>query len=172
MKALVTLLCLLTSTAAFAAAEGNDGPFGAPHRPDHPAPRKNPVVAEVSVASFFAHPAGRHTVSVHANGDVMAKSEYRDPRKNTSKRVAKLESDVVEKLRENVDELRIDEVVDMEVDRPQCLDAPTTTYVVYPGLSGPQEIGRKQNCHDYRMKNYEGTSIISLLQGLQVLGRF
>jgi hypothetical protein len=161
MKALI-LLALTLAPVAFA---GNDGPSGGPHNPGpmpSPVPRAY-VVAEYHRACGFMCPDGRYDgVTIASDGTVTRIEGANGKEKQTV--VAALDATATQKLIEEANTLPEGKLIDDSAGKPECMDAPSSTYKVTRSNGKDLEIGSMFGCHNYHLKNQAGADIIKLLQ--------
>ncbi|MGZ3650160.1 MAG: hypothetical protein ACXWSC_03160, partial [Bdellovibrionota bacterium] len=150
MKALI-LLALTASLNAFA---GNDGPSAMPPAPG-PMPRAY-VVAEYHMSCGFMCPDGRYNgVTIESDGTVTRIEGANGQEKRTV--LAALSTEATLKLIKEADALPDGKLVDDSAGKPECMDAPSSTYKVTRSTGKDLEIGGRFGCHNYHLKNNAGS---------------
>lgn len=165
MKSL-TLLALfpLTSFGAF----GNDGPSAMPPTPG-PAPAPY-VIASMTKACGFMCPNGDFTtLTINSLGEVdFYKGDRVHPQ--TVKMIAKLSAEGLGNLYAQVKALKAQDLVDYNPG-PECMDAPTTTYLVKQNGSKEIKLAQEFGCHMHGFADHSGENIVKLLDGLATISR-
>ena len=163
MKSLTLIAVLALASINSFAAMGNDGPSGAPMRPEHPE-----VIAVQYIACGFCRNGDVRTVQVFDNGVVEKSTSGRGVPKETVK-IATLEKEVVANLQAQIERLQNQELVDQQQGQPECMDAPTTTSLVKKANGEELKIAQNYGCHEHLLPGREGQAIRKLLDAMMSL---
>jgi hypothetical protein len=163
------ILALLPLTA-LARADGNDGPHGAPMPPMPAPPPRAATVAEVVVNCGFMCPnRDVRSVIIDVNGGVSFEQTYQgSPMPPVLIKLAQLEPRVIAKIKEKAAGTKGADLVDLTPRTPECMDAPTTTFLVYQGANAVK-IEQDYGCHRHVLPDQSGDDLVRILTGLQAL---
>lgn len=123
------------------------------------------IVAEVVTAGGLSPepPPRVQGVRVFEDGEVV---HFSGPRLESFLR---LSPDRMEKLGHQVQQIRDEDLVDLDAGAPYCADAPETHYRVYRGGSAPIAIAAYRSCHRYALRDGQGEGLREFLDHLMAL---
>lgn len=165
------LLILALFPLSALARAGNDGPSGSPQPLPQPPLAPRAVLAEVTTACGFMCPKGDvHGLRILMDGEVIKYSYDREtPEKDEV--VATLSGAETGKLEAEAEGLVARELVDQSQGQPECMDAPTTTYLARGKDGSMIKIAQNFGCHDHVLPGGQGALIVDTLKGLSSLPR-
>lgn len=167
MKHLILALALCFSAVPAFAEAGNDGPNAAPKE----IKAASDYIAQINVANGFVphnHPSGI-SVGVKADGFVEVTRIWWGGKMQVEV-IARLSKRTTAKLQANVNAVSKGKIVDTNPGAPECVDAPTVTYLA--NVNGALvKVEQRAGCKDFRKKeaNQADYAVVSTLKALAAL---
>ncbi|WP_141735455.1 hypothetical protein [Oligoflexus tunisiensis] len=104
------------------------------------------------------------SITVEDNGTVFVEIQKYVPTPSVERRVLlRMGRELVSAMRRDINSIQIAKLVDMDEGQPFCADIPELLYTVVQG-NQKIDIGIDRDCHKFRMANFHGTQIVSMLQ--------
>jgi hypothetical protein len=153
------IVMLLSAFLVFAAHAGNEGPHATPG----PVPRPGSyMVAEKNMRPGFVPPSMNFDqgVRVYSDGSVVSFGKQTIVFKVLDSRQLQWVMNQVRSIRET-------ELVDLDADKPRCMDAPSFVWSVVKSSGAPElNIASWGSCHRFALKRNEGVALVRFLDQL------
>lgn len=161
-KQMIAALLILITTAAFA---GNEGPQAEPEAP-------KVLIAQLQMNSGFVPDWMPHqwTIDIEANGTVTTTKTFRGGEKQVQK-IAKLASEVLKSLKLKTESTQMGELIELDPEAPECMDAPSTTYYAFHADGQKVPVSAVRQCKQFSKENATSSDyeVQSVLDGLKAL---
>jgi uncharacterized ParB-like nuclease family protein len=88
-------------------------------------------------------------------------------REMTKRELKKLSPNTIQKIKDDISAIKsTDKSIDLDANKPRCMDAPTDTYSIMKN-GKEKEIGGFSGCHHFAMKNKAAAELIQILNKVE-----